>query len=178
MIDKVTNTQCRSKILFFVCTFYNSLKHFLSETSNAIFSLLLFSTLIGEEAGNELLGCALSTRWTPPSFVFLWQDAAFFSFIFFYSERSQRLILLAGSTFKSEGARFHLGTRFKMSPIFGHVSVFWMSSSRKFACRLFWLKQELRTEGEQVRYCKIHVGLVAFRPKARSHSRPHPFHYK
>ena len=60
-----------------------------------------------------------------------------------------------------------------MSPIFGHVSAFWMSFSRKFACRLFWLKQELRTVGEQVRYFKIHVGLVAFRPNARGHSRPH-----
>lgn len=143
MINKVTNTQCRSKILFFVCTFYNSLKHFLSETSNAIFSLLLFSTLIGEEAENELLGRALSARWTPPSFVFLWQDAAFFSFIFFFffSERSQRLILLAESTFKSEGARFHLGTRFKMSPVLATFLFFgWVPPGNSHVVYFDWNK--------------------------------------
>ena len=37
MINKVTNTHCRSKIIFFLLTLYKSLKNFLLETSNAIF---------------------------------------------------------------------------------------------------------------------------------------------
>ena len=49
------------KDIFFLLTLYNSLKNFLSGTSNAIFSLLyLFSTVIGEEAENGLLGRAPS----------------------------------------------------------------------------------------------------------------------
>ena len=42
MINKVTNTQCRSKFLFFLLTRYKSLNNFLSGTSNAIFSLQIF----------------------------------------------------------------------------------------------------------------------------------------
>ena len=37
MINKVTNTHCRSKIIFFLLTLYKSLKNFLLGTSNAIF---------------------------------------------------------------------------------------------------------------------------------------------
>ena len=50
MFNKVTNTHCRSKFLFFLLTLYKSLNNFLSGTSNAISSLhIVFSTVFGEE---------------------------------------------------------------------------------------------------------------------------------
>ena len=78
MINKVTNTQCRSKFLFFLLTLYKSWNSFLSGTSTAIFTLqILFSTVFGEEDEKGRLGRALSARWTP-CFAFLCQDARFF----------------------------------------------------------------------------------------------------
>lgn len=62
-------------------------------------------------------------------------------FFFFFSERSQRLILLAESTFKSEGARFHLGTRFKMSPILATFLFFgWVPPGNSHVVYFVWNK--------------------------------------
>ena len=63
MINKVTNTQCRSKFLFFLLTLCKSLNSFLSGTSTAIFTIqVLFSTVFGEEDEKGRLGRALSAR--------------------------------------------------------------------------------------------------------------------
>ena len=60
-------------------------------------------------------------------------------------------------------------------PSLASTFVFWMSSSRKPACPWFWLKQELRIEGEQVRYFNIQVSFVAFRSNARVKPQQTPF---
>ena len=80
---------CRWTSTCFLLTLYNSLKNFLSGISNSIFFTSPFFNAFFSK--NGLLGRALSTRSTP-SFVFLCQDAAFFSFILvLFSKRSQRL---------------------------------------------------------------------------------------
>ena len=109
MINKVTNTHCRSKIIFFLLTLYKSLKNFLLGTSNAIFFTSAFFNSYRRRSGKWSLGRALSARW-PPSFAFLCQDAAFFfCHLGFLSETSQKLILLTESTLKSWRARVYPG---------------------------------------------------------------------
>ena len=78
MINKVTNTQCRSKFLFFLLTLLQKLKQFpFRNFKRDFFIQILFSTVFGEEDEKGRLGRAQSARWTP-CFAFLCQDVAFF----------------------------------------------------------------------------------------------------
>ena len=168
---------CRWTSTCFLLTLYNSLKNFLSGISNAIFFTSSFFNAFSRK--NGFLGRALSTRSTP-SFVFLCQDAAFFSFILvLFSKRSQRPD--GNHRLKSSGQELKSTEEFT-GKIQGHShylwpvrSTFWMSSCREPTCPLFWLEQELHVEVEQVKYFKIQLISVVFRWNARSHSR-HPLH--
>ena len=56
MINKVTNTHCRSKITFFLLTLYKSLKNFLLGTSNAIFFTSAFFNGYRRRSGKWCFG--------------------------------------------------------------------------------------------------------------------------
>ena len=63
MINKVTNTQCRSKFLFFVLTLLQKLKQFpFRNFKRDFFIQILFSTVFGEEDEKGRLGRAQSAR--------------------------------------------------------------------------------------------------------------------
>ena len=175
MINKVTNTHCRSKIIFFLLTLYKSLKTFLSGTSNPIFfSLLPFSTVIGEEAENGLWGapCGQDDHQVLPFYVKMLHC---FSFILVFIRDKSKANSIDGKhleELKSKGLPWQDS---RWVPSLASTFVFWMSSSRKPACPWFWLKQELRIEGEKVRYFNIQVSFVAFRSNARVKAQQTPF---
>ena len=175
MINKVTNTHCRSKIIFFLLTLYKSLKTFLSGTSNAIFfSLLPFSTVIGEEAENGLWGapCRQDDHQVLPFYV---KMLHFFSFILVFIRDKSKANTIDGKHLEELKSKSLPWQDSRWVPSLASTFVFWMSSSRKPACPWFWLRQELRIEGEQVRYFNIQVSFVAFRSNARVRPQQTPF---
>ena len=97
----------------------------------------------------------------------------FFFHLGFLSKTSQRLTLLTQSTLKSWRARVYPGKIQDESHLWPVRWFYgWVPPGNPPA-----LKQELRIEGEQVRYFNIQVSFVAFRSNARvkqRHSR-HPF---
>ena len=134
MINKVTNTHCRSKIIFFLLTLYKSLKTFLSGTSNAIFfSLLPFSTVIGEEAENGLWGapCLQDDHQVLPFYVKMLHF--FLSSWVFIQDKSEANTFDAKhpEELKSKSLPWQDS---RWVPSLASTLVLWMSSSRKPAC--------------------------------------------
>ena len=178
MINKDTNTQCRWTSIFFLLTLYNSLKNFLSGTSNAIFFTSTFLTPFSGE--NGLFGARPVGKMNTQMQVLSTCSVFFFHFGTFLQEKSEANTFDWNHRLKSSGQELKSKSslaRFKVTNIiFGlYVSDFWMSSCREPTCPLFWLEQELHVKGEQVKYFKVQFSFVVFRSNARSHNR-HPFH--
>ena len=123
MINKVTNTHCRSKIIFFLLTLCKSLKNFLLGTSNAIFFTSALFNGYRRRSGKWSFGARPVGKMNTKFCFFMSRCCKFFCNLGFLSETSQRLILLTESTLKSWRARVTLA-RFKMSPIFGQYVCF------------------------------------------------------
>ena len=149
MIDKVTNTQCRSKFLFFLLTLYKSLNSFLSGTSTAIFTLqILFSTVFGEEDEKGRLGLRPVGKMNTMFCLFVPRCA-------FFPEGSEMPILWLKPPFNESRTRVNeqeftlvwQDSRWVLSLACTFL-FFVMSSCRKPACYWFCLWQELPTEGE------------------------------
>ena len=163
MINKVTNTQCRWTSIFFLLTLYSSLKNFLSGTSKAIFFTSTFLTLNSGE--NGLFGARPVGKMNTQMQVLSRCSVFFFHFGTFLQQRSEANTFDWNHRLKSSGQDLKSKSslaRFKVTPIiFGlYVSDFWMSSCREPTCPLFWLEQELKVEGEQVKYFKVQFNFL------------------
>ena len=124
MINKVTNTRCRSKIIFFLLTLYKSLKNFFSGTSNAIFfSLLPFTTVMDKKRKMVFWGapCRQDEHQVLPFYV---KMLHFFSFILvFYPRQARGWYFWRKAPERVKEQEFTVA-RFKTSPIFGQYLCF------------------------------------------------------
>ena len=141
------------------------LKNFLSGTSNAIFFTSTFLTPFSGE--NGLFGARPVGKMNTKFCLFMSRcSVLFFHFGTFLQEKSETNTFDWNHRLKSSGQELKNKSslaRFKVAPvIFGlYVSDFWMSSCRETRLSVFWLKHELRTEGEQVKYFKMLVLLFS-----------------
>jgi len=100
MINKVTNTQCRSKFLFFLLTLYKSLNNFLSGTSNAIFSLQILFQRFSEKRMKKVV-------WGAPSRQDEHQVLPFCAKMRIFPQRSEMPILWLKPPFNEFRTRFN-----------------------------------------------------------------------
>ena len=90
MINKVTNTHCRSKIIFFLLTLYKSLKNFLLGTSNAIFFTSAFFNGYRRRSGKWCFGARPVGKMTTKFCFFMSRCCIFFlSSWFFIRDKSE-----------------------------------------------------------------------------------------
>lgn len=175
MINKVTNTQCRSKIIFFLLTLYKSLKHCLSGTSTAIFYTSTFFNGYRRGSGKCSFGARPVGEMNTKFCLFMSRFCIFFLSSWFFIRDKSEANTFDGKHLKGLTSKSLPWQDSRWVPSLASTFVFWMSSSRKPACPWFWLKQELRIEGEQVRYFNIQVSFVAFRSNARVKPQQTPF---
>ena len=173
MINKVTNTHCRSKIIFFLLTLYKSLKTFLSGTSNAIFfTSYFFNAFFWRKWTFWGAPCRQDDHQVLPFYV---KMLRFFSFILVFIRNKSEANTIDGKHLEELKSKSLPWQDSRWVPSLASTFVFWMSSSRKPACPWFWLKQELRVKGEKVRYFNIQVSFVPFRWNARVRPQQTPF---
>ena len=177
MINKVTNTHCRSKIIFFLLTLYKSLKTFLSGTSNAIFFTSAFFNAYRRRSGKWSFGARPVGKMTTKFCHFTSRCCIFFLSSWFLSKTRDKseTNTIDGKHLEELKSKSLPWQDSRWVPSLASAFVFWMSSSRKPACPWFWLKQELRVKGEKVRYFNIQVSFVAFRSNARVRPQQTPF---
>ena len=90
MINKVTNTHCRSQIIFFLLTLYKSLKNFLLGTSNAIFFTSAFFNGYRRRSGKWSFGARPVGKMTTKFCFFMSRCCIFFrSSWFFIRDKSE-----------------------------------------------------------------------------------------
>ena len=175
MINKVTNTHCRSKIIFFLLTLYKSLKTFLSGTSNAIFFHFYLFQRLWRRSGKWSFGARPVGKINTKFCLFMSRCCTFFLSSWFFIRDKSKANTIDWKHLKELTSKSLPWQDSRWVPSLASTFVFWMSSSRKPACPWFWLKQELRIEGEQVRYFNIQVSFVAFRSNARVKPQQTPF---
>ena len=175
MINKVTNTHCRSKIIFFLLTLYKSLITFLSGTSNAIFSHFYLFQRLWRRSGKWCFGARPVGKINTKFCLFMSRCCTFFLSSWFFIRDKSKANTIDWKHLKELTSKSLPWQDSRWVPSLASTFVFWMSSPRKPACPWFWLKQELRIEGEQVRYFNIQVSFVAFRSNARVKPQQTPF---
>ena len=175
MINKVTNTHCRSKIIFFLLTLYKSLSNFLSGTSNAIFFTSIFFNGYRRRSGKCSFGARPVGEMNTKFCLCMSRCCTFFFHLGFFIRDKSEANTFDGKHLEELTSKSLPWQDSRWVPTLASTFVFWMSSSRKPACPWFWLKQELRIEGEQVRYFNIQVSFVAFRSNARVRPQQTPF---
>ena len=175
MINKVTNTHCRSKIIFFLLTLCKSLKTFLLGTSNAIFFTSAFFNGYRRRSGKWSFGARPVGKMNTKFCFFMSRCCIFFLSSWFFIRDESEANTFDGKHLEELTSKSLPWQDSRWVPSLASTFVFWMSSSRKPACPWFWLKQELRIEGEQVRYFNIQVSFVAFRSNAGVKPQQTPF---
>ena len=157
MINKVTNTHCRSKIIFFLLTLYKSIKNFLLGTSNAIFFTSAFFNGYRRRSGKWCFGARPVGKMNTKFCFFMSRCCIFFLSSWFFIRDKSKANTIDWKHLKELTSKSLPWQDSRWVPSLASTFVFWMSSSRKPACPWFWLKQELRIEGEQVRYFYIYM---------------------
>ena len=122
MINKDTNTQCRWPSIFFLLTLYNSLKNFLSGTSNAIFFTSTFLTPFSGE--NGLFGARPVGKMNTQMQVLSRCSVFFFHFGTFLQEKSEVNTFDWNHRLKSSGQELKSTEEFT-GKIQGHSHYVW-----------------------------------------------------